>query len=337
MSRRQQLLLIISVVIVLTAAASHGLMAWLKIETSFGQHWVIGPNRQGRRVFVAGSSLAGDGIAWRRLSESMNWRIEGWGVAGSSPPEWEQYQPLATDTDLTILVVSPYDLNEQFLSDFRAAIVPLPQTAVDLWRSETDWSFRKRLVSSYPLNYLRLLYPTAGRSDGVIGGVREEFGALVTRAISQSADNEAGPTLSFDGEGIQDYKKETIANWSPGRLLRRLTELRTASQGSHAFNGPKRLAFLRMLYHGQRQGTLIIVVLPVSPPYGKEFMTIGVQQAFEALLQEGQRQAPDAAWIRLDKVTDLHSERYFWDLVHMNVDGQEIATKKTIEHIRSLK
>src|SRR5262245_46810683 len=78
--RLSQLVMIVTVVIVLTAVSSHALTLWLGFDTSFGKHWVIGPEHRGHGVLVAGSSLAGDGLAWSRIGMSLGQRVEGWGI-----------------------------------------------------------------------------------------------------------------------------------------------------------------------------------------------------------------------------------------------------------------
>ena len=108
----------------ITAIISHSIIDWLKIETGFGGHWVIESGGDKPSVFMAGSSLAGDGLSWCRISDVLDLRIEGWGVAGSSTSEWERFQNRAKQARLTVIVVSPYDLNENFLCDFRAEVVP---------------------------------------------------------------------------------------------------------------------------------------------------------------------------------------------------------------------
>jgi hypothetical protein len=333
MTRRREFLVILCAVVVITSAVSHVLMLWLRIETTFGEHWQVCPQQPGPPAFLAGSSLAGDGIVWADVCGPIQRPIQGWGVAGSSPSEWEQFQDLASTSDRTLIVVSPYDLNEMFLSDFRANIVPLRRTASDLWNGGADWAFSKRVLSAYPLHYLRQVYPTAGRSQGVIAGVREEISQVGSRV---QATGEAGPTLSFDGTDPKSYKKETIADWSPARMLRRLTELRSASQGKHVFSGPKQRAFERMLQRGQTRGSVMVVVLPVSPPYRQQFLTPAVASLFEAALQSAAQRAPAVRWIRLDRHSELNTVDNYWDLVHMNVRGQRLATRGLIAELGKL-
>jgi hypothetical protein len=332
MSRRIQLLIIILAVVVIAAIVSHSVISWLKIETTFGGHWLLEPEGNQLSVFLSGSSLAGDGLSWRRISDELKLKIEGWGVAGSSPSEWEQFQSLATQANLTIIVVSVYDLNEHFLSDFRADIVPLEQTIKDLWQIQANWSYGKNLLSMYPLSYLRMAFPTAGRSDGVMVGVREKLNTLAYAGFS--IESEAGPTMALNNStSAQDYKKESITNWPSAKTLRRLAALRSGSQGKHEFNGPKKLAFFRMLHQAQMQGHALVVVLPVSPVYEKEFLIPETRQKFEGALTDIRNSMPAVHWVRIDQVKELNSNEYFWDLVHMNPDGQKIATEAFLHQI----
>jgi hypothetical protein len=330
--RRLQLVAIISTVVAVTAIVSHILIIWFKIETSPSGHWIIGSGGGSPSTFMAGSSLAGDGLEWSRIANELHLRIQGWGVAGSSPCEWEPFQHIATQIKLTFIVISPYDMNEYFLSDFRADLVPLIQSIEDLRGSGAEWPFSKRLLSMYPMTYVRALFPTVGRSNGVIVGAREELVKLAGGVLFMQS--EAGPTLSFEeGNSTQSYKTETISDWSPARTLRRLAEMRSACQGIHSFNGPKKLALHRMLVHAVEQGSAIVVVLPVSPIYGREFLTPEVMDKFEETLSNLQISFPQTHWIRLDRMHELHSNAYFWDLVHMNTSGREIATQAFLTRI----
>jgi hypothetical protein len=335
MNQKIQLLMIIGTVAAIVAIISHCTIAWLRIETTFGGHWVTGPGGDNPSVFMAGSSLAGDGLSWGRIGDELNLSIEGWGVAGSSTSEWERFQHRATQAKLTILVVSPYDLNENFICDFRAEVVPLRQTINDLWQSKADWPFIKRLLSTYPLAYIRELFPTAGRSGGVMAGVREKFNNML--GTNYLTVTEAGPTLSFNNTGsAEGDKKERINNWPPGRMLRRLAGMHSGFKGKHAFNGPKQLALLRMLHRAQEQGRVVVVVLPVSPVYADEFMTPTVKRDFEEALAKAQRSTPQSRWIRLDQLHELNSNDYFWDLVHINAYGQKVATEAFLYQFKKI-
>jgi hypothetical protein len=333
MHRKLQLVLALCAATVITALISHIVVAWLKIETTTGKPWKIGPVDK-PLAFMAGSSLAANGISWGDISTDVGLRIGGWGVAGSSPWEWEIFQQKPPPAQVTFLVVSIYDLNEQFLCDFHADVVPLVHTVNDLRRSRADWHFSKRVLSQYPLNYVRVLFPTVGRSDGVMWGMRDQLSYALR--LSTDATSESRPTLSVGkSTRSEDSKKGTIRDWEPARMLRRLASMRVACQGRHSFDGPKNLAFLRMLRQGQQQGRVVVVVLPVSRAYSENFVTARVSGDFEKALANARQLIPEAQWVRLDRLPNLNSNGYFWDLVHMNTNGQQIATQALLSHLRA--
>jgi hypothetical protein len=326
MSRRLQLILILGLAVALAAGTSHIIIGWLRIETTTGKPWEIKSENGTGAAFMAGSSLAADGIDWGRVSAQFDEGMLGWGVAGSSPWEWEAYQAKTDQVNLTFLVASIYDLNEQFLCDFHADVVPLARTVNDLRGSHAGWHFSKRVLSQYAVKYVRLLFPTVGRADGVMTGLRDHLRDLLKSRIAIEA--ESGPTMATGKAAeTKEYKKGTIRDWDAARMLRRLASMRAACQGSQVFDGPKNLAFNRMLLSAQQQGRVVVLILPVSPAYKREFVTPEVTGRFERALSEAQRQAPQASWVRLDNLAELNSNDYFWDLVHMNLSGQGIATK----------
>jgi hypothetical protein len=335
-ARKRQLTLILVAVVAVASAVSHGLVAWLKIETTSGHAWQIGPPQSKTVAYLAGSSLSGDAIAWNQVRDALDLRLGGWGVAGSSPWEWEAFQKKASDSKLQFLVVSPYDLNEEFLCDFHADVVSPAATIQDLWNSKSDWHFCKRVLSGYPLRYVRLLFPTVGRSQGVMAGLRDKAKALLGHN-GASDEGAAGPTLSFGKEeDVPAYKREKISSWDSARILRKLALMRNACQGRHVFNGPKNLAFMRMLQQGEKQGSVVVVVLPVSPTYMKEFMTPEVTKRYQEALALAQKSAPQTQWIRLDSVQALYSNELYSDFVHMNPDGKKIATEAFLSQLPAL-
>jgi hypothetical protein len=335
MKRTFQLVLVLCITVSLAAVTSHLLADWVGIETKTAHPWEIGPPTGQPLAYLAGSSLAGDGVSWAQVSTQLNQRIGGWGVAGSSPWEWDAFQEKARQARLTILVVSPYDLNDQFLCDFHANVVPPGSTVADLWRSHADWLFAKRVLSQYPLMCVRTLFPTAGRSRGVMGELHDKLGKFL--GSSSSGGSEAGPTLTLGSQSpVLDYKTAKISDWSQARLLRRLATLRSACQGRHVFDGPKKLAFLRMLRRAEGRGQVFVVVLPVSPAYATEFLSPEVCRQFESALADARHSAPQAEWVRLDQLPELNSNECFWDLVHMNPVGRQIATKAFLSHLPAL-
>jgi hypothetical protein len=327
-SRKLQLLIVFLAALAISAPISHGLIGWLKIRAVFGAHWTYGKESGKPTVYVAGSSLALGGFSWKRLSTMLDRKIEGWQTPGSSPSEWEHFQPRAASVALSIIVVSTYDLNEHFLCDFRADVVPLKLTLADLWQSRMDWTSSKRILGMYPLTYVRKLFPTTGRSDGVMVGVREKLEGLVHGY--STVGRELGPTVE------PTENREKLSNWSRGRILRRLENMGRASQGKHGFTGPKSLALSRMLRHARDSGVTVAVVLPVSPSYAAEFLSPEVRQEFERALSQAAQREPSVHWVRVDLMNELRSDEYFFDLVHLNLYGQEIATEALLRHLRRL-
>lgn len=271
-------------------------------------------------------------ISWQRVSDTVATTIENWFVAGSSPSEWEVLQHQAPDVHLTFIAVSAYDLNEDFSCDYRADVVPFRQTVNDLRQSHSDWQFSKRILSQYPLKYVRILFPTVGRSDGVMVGLRGGFAKLLSPWIRIEA--EPGPAIGAGNKGgTEDDEKERLTEWTQARTLRRIVLMRSACRGKQRFDGPKKLALLRMLEQAHRQGQVVVIVLPVSVIYTREFLSPQVTAQFEATLSAAQRAVPAARWFRLDQVAELKSDDKFWDLVHLNVFGQQIATKAFLDQL----
>ena len=328
MSRTLKLSLLLACAVAISSALSHTLALWLHIETETGKLGTFGTAGASSRAFVAGSSLALDGIAWPRIAGELSQSILMWGVAGSSPWEWQVLQERARDVRVTYLVVSPYDMNEQFLCDFHANVVPLSLTIQQLWQSSVHSHFWKRVLSAYPLKYVRKLFPTAGRSQGVLTGLRSKL-----QRYLGTADVEGGPVLRLARERGANLK---ISDWSADRALRRLASMRSACQGSHSFNGPKRLALLRMLRTAGQQGEVVVIVLPVSPLYGGEFLTPEVCAEFEKMVADSKQCNPQARWIRLDELEALKSNDYYSDLVHLNMYGQQIATAALLPELHGL-
>jgi hypothetical protein len=127
---------------------------------------------------------------------------------------------------------------------------------------------------------------------------------------------------------VMDFGASTkrVSDWSKAKTLRRLASLREENRGLHGFNGPKSAAIKRMLLRAEEQGRVIVIVLPVSPSYAREFVTPEVARDFETALMREQQINSNAGLVRLDKVTALGSDEYYSDLVHLNAAGREIAT-----------
>lgn len=329
MSRTLNFILVLCAVATVCSGVSHFAARQLKIYASYGAPQNYGPAGQQALTILHGSSLAYSGIDWEQISALIGDPIQSWATAGSSPAEWELLNRRSPQTARALIVISAYDLNEYWLCDFRADIVPFWRTAKDLWRCGADWQFCKRLFSQYPVMILRKLFPTVGRSDGVMTGIRDALQeAVYGRSKMEASDNpNFGPTTAPD-------LNEKLTDWSPARLQRRLVLMRLRCQGKHSFHGPKRLALIRLLQQASHQGQVVLIVVPVSPTYQKEFLTPNVVQELEKTITELQRRCPQARLIRLDQHAALDDNDVFRDLVHLNSNGQNIATSALLEELR---
>jgi hypothetical protein len=325
MKRSVQLCLMLTTVVVITSVLSHSLVGWLGIRTGKVRHRVVGESLGKPTVFLAGSSLLFDGLELDRVSNALHQSMETWFVAGSSPTEWEPFQSRATNANLTIFGVSAYDLNDEFICDFRSQVIDLPQALRDLAGAGAGWSSTKRVLSQYPLKYLRILFPTAGRSHGVMGGLKEHLRVWLRPWVK--LDSEVGPSVPTIGTGtVNPDHLVRISDWTEGNLMRQLAKMRAACQGRHSYGGLKKRALTRMLTRAGQQGRVVVVVLPVSAAYEKEFLTGSVMREFESTLTDLQQSQPEAIWVRLDQEPGLNSNRHFSDVVHMNYYGQQLAT-----------
>jgi hypothetical protein len=315
------------VVVALSSGISHLAVRQFKIFSDYGVAQGYGPRDQKAVTILHGSSLAYSGLDWEQMAAVLGGPITSWATAGSSPAEWEVLSRRSPETTRAFVVVSAYDLNEYWLCDFRADIVPLGQTVQDLWRYGTDWQFSKRILSQYPVMVVRKLFPTVGRSDGVMTGIRD---AVQEAAYGQSIETGDGPKF---GPANTTEVKEKLTDWSPARLQRRLVLLRTKCQGKHSFNGPKKMALTRLLQQASHQGQVVLLVVPVSPIYQKEFLTPNLAQAFEETIAEVRHCCPQMKLVRLDKLAALKDNNVFTDLVHLNTYGRQVATAALLDQL----
>jgi hypothetical protein len=231
------------------------------------------------------------------------------------------------------IVVSPYDLNEHWLCDFRADVVPLSQTCRDLRQAGVEWPLAKRTLSQYPRMYLRKLFPTVGRSDGVMVGIR----AKLRQYASGSARARVTEAPKFGGTATSKIS-ERLSDWSEARRLRRLALMRATCQGKHSFTGPKKLALVRLAREAEAEaearGELVFVVMPVSPLYQANLLNPALTGDFEEALADLRRQFPQAKMVRLDRIAALGSDDLFSDLVHLNMYGQRIATAALLSELK---
>lgn len=335
MNRNRQLVLILSVAAVIAAAGSHGVAAWLKVKTTAAEPFILGSSTGKPPIFMAASSVGGYGILWGDVAARFDTQIKTWGIAGGTPIEFEQFQKKVPEAQTTFIVISTHDLDEALPCDFRAAIVPIGETVTTLWEEHADWKHSQFVLSQYPMTWLRIPFPTLGRSRGLMGAalIKVKDFAKESPAASQGP---AGPTIKFGKRAANDeYVQQRLSDWPHSTVIGKLVALRVDFQGEHTFDGPKKRALERMLqYAGQRRGRAIIIVLPLSSAYTKEFISPELVQQFERVLAEVQRSAPQAELLRLDQVPGLAADENYCDLVHMNVFGQKIATEALLARLQ---
>jgi hypothetical protein len=327
MPRRVEFALVLIVAAAIAAAGSHSVVIWLKVRTKASQLLTFGKPNGRPPAFFCGSSLAGYGIDWERIAHKTDTEIISWGIAGGTPTEFEQFQKKVPEARTTYIVVSAYDLNEANVCDFRASLVPLVDTIKTLIAVRADWTYSQRALAQYPMTWLRTLFPTLGRSRSIMGSMRERLLALVKPA-SGSTRNDSEPRFDVAKERAPDtYRLQKVSDWPESKIISKCIAERAASQGSDSFDGPKRLAFDRMLQCGCKRGRTIVVVLPESASYSKGLLTPDQAQKFQAELANLRHRYPKVEWLRLDEVPGLNSDENYCDLVHMNVYGQEKTTK----------
>ena len=324
MSHKARFLFIVGMVICSAILVSQLAAVWIGLPKVSVTYRRIGPET-GPQAFIGGSSVIQFGLSWSDISKMLGQGMENWGVAGSSPEEWEISQGLATNSNLMIIGVSVYDLNEYHLCDSRANIVPILHTIRNLQQIGADWQFSKRMLSQYPLAFVRQLLPTAGKSDAVLVGLRSK---LYEQMRFSSADQDGTNTLILPSQAVLEFgeSNERVSDWSTSKTLRRLALLRSHIQGKHVFNGPKQLAFQRMLQKAVQQGRVFVVVMPITPAYVQEFVTAEVARDFEYSLAQALNDLPQARVFRLDQLEALRSDEYYTDFVHLNSAGRRLAT-----------
>lgn len=312
------------------AAGSHALSRWLDFNPAALSTDLIGATNRGVPALVMGSSLMYYGLDWQSLSATLRRPVRTLGLPSGSMSELQVFQPRYAPAPLTVVGASVYDLNEHFLCDYHADTVPLARTVGDLWECHADWAYAKRVLSQYPLCGVRWLFPTAGRSLGVMVGLRTKL-----RAWAGRGGKAEGEGLTLNQAGIT-AAVERVSDWPEARILRNLSQLRASAQGLQSFDGPKNLAFRRVLRRATAQGQAVVVVFPVSPPYGNTFVNAKVADQFEAALARAQRESPDVRWVRLDQVPELRPARLYWDLVHLNTEGQRLTTRVVQEQLAAI-
>lgn len=327
MSQSRQMALVLITAVVIAAVGSHLLASWLKVKTIASQPVVFGKPNGKPPAFLAGSSIMAYGISWEQISTQLDLEIKVWGIAAGSPVEFEQFQKQVPDARTTFIVVSAVDLDEAVVSDFRAAIVPLGQTIQTLRETDANWKDSMHALNQYPMTWLRTLFPTLGRSRGIMGMLRQNAANWIKPSSSTSA-RMAGPTINFGKDTDDDeYKRQRMSDWPESKVIGKLSAIQADFDGPHSYDGVKRMAFERMLQYGCHRGRTIVVVMPVSPAYSREFMPPETAKKFEQAIIELQRGAPQSEWLRFDQLPGLAVAENFCDLDHLNVFGKRIATE----------
>lgn len=327
----RKLIVIILAAACIAAGVSTLVAHWIGIPRPEPTYRRIGPV-EGPQVFCGGSSLVQMGLDWEAISHALNRGVENWGIGGSTPEIWEASQKLCLHSDYAIIGVSIYDLNENRLCDVRANLVPLRGTIRDLWASHASWPLAKRIISQYPLAFVRTFFPTAGRSDAVLVGFRERIRSI---AGLQGAKEDQARALVLPPKGLLKFGESTtrLSDLSEGRLRRRMAMMRADCQGLHDFDGPKREALRRILETGLAKGQVVLVVMPVAPAYQAEFVNDEVRKKFEQSISELKAENPTLQVLRLDTLPTLASNEYFSDPVHLNGEGRRIATNEMMQTI----
>ena len=329
--RKLQLALILSVSVAIASGLSHLAVGWLGIKVGWGGYKRYGSNDAKVVAALHCSSPGYDAFDWSHVSEVLGGSIESWATAGSSPAEWDAMQDRSPSVTFTFVAVSPYELNDYFLCDFRAEIVPLKQTIRDLQQSGADRSLSKRMLSQYPLMFIRKLFPTAGRSDGVMVGIRAKLQKLAGRGMDAGDAPKFGPD-----DRVNSGDEERVTDWEKARLQRKLQALDDICMGKWSYNGPKKLALLRLLQRAEAQGRVVMIVVPLSPFFREALMPAATIQKFKDELAELQRVCPQVQIVRLDGLPALNDNNLYCDIIHMNKYGRRIATKALLGRLKAL-
>ncbi|HEV2328934.1 MAG TPA: hypothetical protein VGY56_09130, partial [Verrucomicrobiae bacterium] len=203
MSRSFQLVSILVIAVVIAAAGSHLLTDWTRIHTRVIEPLVFGEPNGKPPAFRAGSSLSDYDIDWNAIAAQTHTEILAWGVAGGSPYEFQQIQKKVPEARTTYIVISAYDMDEANVSDFRAALVPLNETIKSLWAIHAGWDYSKRAISGYPMTWLRVLFPTIGRSRAMMGRLHQQIEGLLTHT-ADPPPMPSGPRLDVGKEKVVD-------------------------------------------------------------------------------------------------------------------------------------
>ena len=183
---RRELVLCLAAATLGTALFSHAVARIAGLRVTAVSEARVQSHRTGEPVLVLGSSLTEFGLSLLQIARQFDAPVTSLTVPNGSSSELETVAA-AERPSATIIGISIFDQNENTLSDFRGNLVPLTTTLSDLRESASDLRLSKRILSVYPLTWLRLAFPTAGRSTAILVAAREGVQKLSSR--SQQADS----------------------------------------------------------------------------------------------------------------------------------------------------
>lgn len=331
LNRKQQLLTIVAAVLVLSSAGSHLMVRLLGVRTDAIDRGKINADAAGQPILVTGSSVTFFGVSFQQVAKAMQRPIITRSAGGASPCELEPLLREAPEAKRLIIGVSILDLNESNLSDSRPTLVPLRQSVSDLLASHADWPLAKRILGTYPQPWLQTVFPFAGRSTALLVGVREKVGALRKHAPAAEAESR----MTYKTEEDTEHP-EKLSDWDAGRLRRNLSQITGTGLAQGRFDGPKSLAFARIIAQASSQEPTVLLVLPLSPPCRQVVIGPSSQQDFEKALERIKATDPKLRIIRLDQEPALQPAEVFWDLYHLNDAGRRIATRLVLGQISAV-
>jgi hypothetical protein len=281
-------------------------------------------------VISYGSSLMGYAINSEKLREATGWDLEFTGCAAGSPAEFEFLSDPNKPKAGQMIFTSIFEMSECMLSPSRTHLVPFWRSLQDTRDMILGWEQTKMLLWKYPLDWFQYFFPTLGRSWEIQVIIRDKLLEFLDRR-GQNSSEEAPIELA----PYSNNKTNSILSWDAGRMERNVAQMRQRNVLLHNnFVGPKSRALDRMLERGTKmESASIIVILPVSPEYIRRFVDAETTAAFERMLSELHNRHPAAKFIRLDQEPSLQKDDFFWDLVHINADGQKVATCRLIEQL----
>lgn len=277
-----------------------------------------------------GSSLMAQGVDWNRTARILGAEVTTRSCGAGSPAELEFLSQAVPGQNNTLIFISIFEMAEGMLSESRPIEVPFLVTLQDIAETRPNWDLAKTLLWSYPLKAIKVPFPTTGRSWEIMVQIRDRLQSLRIGTAQKSDD---APIALNAGT---NFHTENLSDWDHGRFLRNLEQLRNRGATDHGdFSGPKFAALKRILEKSRLQHSSFVVVMPVSPAYNAAFVDETISAKFESMLRSLESANPSAVVVRLDRMAALQSDRLFWDLVHLNYEGQKLATTELIEELKS--